>query len=794
MRADDPEVRAQDGGDAAPKFSVHWSQVLLAVLLVAAVAGLVLHAVDAKRDDVRIAGAVDRLEADSGAVIEVQDLSLDLYDTIDKWEEGGPSAPVLQALRTLDAKLASTTVSGSAVDELVSDKFLASLALLRPTLQGPSPDPAAAYDPAEDFERAAVALSRNYQELLRPGSRADVIGENHNEERGMRLVLLVIVLGMALGTTTVLRSRSAYRAARARFERDREELDRASVLERGEAEILTGIVEGDAIDHLVVSVLDLAHRLTGGCLRFLVTPGLEVGGLDPVVLRSSGPGCRLGPGPVPESKVLATWPVSAGAGLELGSLELCAGDHQGPLDDRMHAVARRCADLIALVIDRALAEEQLRYRASHDSLTGMPNRDHMLRVVADGLRARETDPDHEVALVFCDLDRFKLVNDTLGHKSGDELLRAVGRRLCASVNGTGTVMARLGGDEFVAVCTGPGAGGTALAQAADLAASLQSRFVVAGSELFVTASCGVAVADDTTTTPEQLLRNADMAMYAAKRDPLTSVVSFDMELETGLAAQLEIDVALRETLAVDGLTVYFQPLFDVDRSEPVGVEALVRWERDGQLLPPSEFLPVARANGLMGDLGRVVVTKSLEALSGVRSQVPDLSLWLNMDRLQLRDRGFPAALAGEMARTGVSADHVVLELSEADLLHLDEIGDVIAELRAMGVRLAMDDFGTGYSSIVRLTELPVDVVKLDRALVSGLATGGDRAEGILAASVDLVTAAGLEVVVEGVETQQELDAVRRLGCRTVQGYLLRRPGPAAEVLAECVAVTASADA
>ena len=774
-----------------PRFSAHWSQIVLAVLLGLAVAGLVLHAIDARRDERRTATAVAQLEADSQAVIEVQRRALDLYDAIDGWEEGGPFGAVESSLGLLDQQLDSTDSAGTSFRSLVRGPFIDTLTQLRPTITGRAPDVAAAYPLAENFERAAVGLSRNYEELLSPERRTEVVGDDSNEKRGMRLVLLVILLGLSLGTITVLRSRSAYRAAKERFDRDREELDRASVLERGEAEILAGIVEGEPVGTLVVSVLDLAHRLTGGCLRFVVLPGLDVDGMPEVVVRSLGGDCRLGSS-VSDVEPAASWPVSAGAGLELGTLELCAGEAVAPVDDRIDAVARRCADLIALVIDRVLAEEQLRYRATHDSLTGMPNREHLLEVVAEGLRNRAADPDHEVALIFCDLDRFKLVNDTLGHRSGDELIRAVGRRMCASVNGTGTVMSRLGGDEFVAVCTGPSAGVRAAAQAADLVACLQSRFVVDDAELFVTGSFGIAVADDVTATPEQLLRNADMAMYAAKRDPLATVVRYDANLETGLAAQLEIDVALRETLARDGLTVYMQPLFDVGRELPVGVESLVRWEHDGELLTPAAFLPVARANGLMGELGRVVVSKSLDALRMVREQVPDLSLWLNMDRLQLRDAQFPALLAAELERTGVPAANLVLELSEEDLLHVEEVGDVVTELRAMGVRLAMDDFGTGYSSIVRLTELPVDIVKLDRALVAGLAEGGERAEGILAASVALVTSAGLDVVVEGVETQSELDTVRSLGCAVVQGYLLRRPGPAAEVLAECVGRTVAA--
>ena len=780
------EQRSGPEPAAEPKFSPHWTQVVLAVLLLATLVGLVLHAVDARVDEAEVNASVAELESNSGALIEVQTLSLDLYDAVDAWKEGGPFPPVGVAVRQLDDRIASTEPVGLSTPELLGDAYTNSLDALRQVLSTPVPDPEVAYDAAEPFERAAVALSRKYEELLDPGSRVEILGATHNEERGMRLVMLVILLGGALGTVTVLRSRSQYRSAKSRFDRDRAELDRASVLERGEAEILAGIVAGDDIGALTLSVLDLAHRLTGGCLRFVKAPDLDVEGLPPALFCSYGSSIGAGSEGVPTPEADAQLPVSAGVGMELGVLELRMLDRPGPVDERSIDVVRRCADLIALVVDRALAEAQLRHRATHDALTGMPNRSHLLDLVAHGLAQRAKSPDHEVALVFCDLDRFKLVNDTLGHRTGDELLRAVGRRLSASVNDTGTVLTRLGGDEFVAVCTGPDAAVRAAAQAEDLAASLQTRFLVGGVELHVSASFGIAVADESTDSPEQLLRNADMAMYAAKRDSLVTVVRYDAELEAGLAALLETDVALRAALANDGLVVHFQPLFDIERSMPVGVEALVRWERDGVLVPPGDFLPVARSNGLMGEVCRTVTAQSLDALQSVHGLLPDLSLWLNVESQQLRDPRFPAGLAAELERTGVPPTNLVLEISEADFLTVDEIGGVIQTLRDMGVRLAMDDFGTGYSSIVRLTELPIDIVKLDRALVAGASPAADRASGILAASVALVSSANLDVVVEGVETEAELDAVRQLGCGVVQGYLLRRPGPAAEVLAECV--------
>ena len=778
--------RARRGGDVDRKvgFVPHWSQVVLAALLVAAVVALILHAADARRDEARSAVSVAVLRSDAERIVDIQQQALALYDEVDAWADGEDPVGARTALEALDAVLRDRRGPATDPQELVGTAFLAAFGDLRDEVLGPRPDAERAYERAEEFERATVRLSRAYQDRLDPADWTTIAGADRNEERGIRILLIVVVLGIGLGAVTVLRSRATYRAAKVRLDRDREELARATVLERGEAEILAGIVAGAEIHALTVSVLDLAHRLSGGCLSFVASAHLAIEDLPGTVRRTEWSDCPDDQQPSAGALLRSRWSVGTGA-VEFGHLELCSSTASVREQPRFDAVVRRCADLIALIIDRSLAEEQLRYRASHDPLTGMPNRARLLEVVEAELHARPASGGtSEVALVFCDLDRFKLVNDSLGHRSGDELLRAVGRRLAAGVEGIGTMVARMGGDEFVAVCFGPEAADRALACAADLSASLQSRFHVGGADLYVTASFGVAVADSSTLTAEELLRNADVAMYAAKRDPILSIVRYDTELEAGLASRLEMDAALREALAADGLTVHLQPLVDVEKGRALGVEALVRWEHDGEVLTPGSFLPVARANGLMGALGRAVVRSALTALASTRGTSPGLSVWINLDRVQLLDRGFASDLMAEVEHAGVEPRCVVLELSEGDLFDLAEIGQVIDDLRSLGIRFAIDDFGSGYSSIVRLTELPVDVVKLDRALVAGLERGGARAEGVLAAAVALVSAAGLDVVVEGVETERELEVVRRLGCRVVQGYLLRRPGPATEVLAE----------
>ena len=780
--------QARDEDDATPRWGVHWSQVVLALIFIGAIVALVLHARDAKADQEREAEVVAQIDADAESVILAQNRSINLYDAVDAWLAGtGPLDPAAPLRQQLDEQLASTNAAGSVTSDLVGGEYLATLAALEAQLDRlPEPDPVAVDAVIEPFERQSVALSRTYESLLSPERRAEAVGDSSNEERGMKLLLVVTLSGLLLGLVTTLRSRNAYRRSKARIDADRVELARASILERGEADVLAGIVNDRSISDLVIDVLDLAHRLTGGCLRFRRADGFEVTGLSAIVQRTNSVDCPVdhlgddGSGRVPAGE----WAVTC-SGVDLGALQLCPGGPDWNEGDRTDQVARRCADLIALVIDRALAGEQLRFRATHDLLTGMPNREQAIAVIAAGLDERHEPAD--VAVVVCDLDRFKVVNESLGHRRGDELLQAVSRRFAATVEGSGAAVARLGGDEFAVTCCGADAGLIAETIAQDLVAGLEHRFVVEGDEVYVTASVGIAVADEATDSAEALLRNADVAMRVAKRDPDLRVARWEAGLESGLAEQLATDAAFRTALAGGGLIVHLQPVVDVDDDRAVGVEALVRWNRDGTLAYPDSFLPAARAAGLMGDLGRVVVTESLRALAARWDALSDVTMWLNMARVQFRDHAFPGWLATELQRWGVPPSSLVLEVSETDLLDVDEIGEVIADLRGMGVRLAMDDFGTGYSSLVRLGELPVDIVKLDRAFVAALATGGQRAHDILRAAVDLVVAADLELVVEGVETQAELDTVRNLGCRLVQGYLLRRPADADEVLAEIAA-------
>ncbi len=772
-------------------------QILCAVVFLFGMLGLVGNSIVSAANDQEAAERVAESDTAAGNAVYTQRESLVLANRVNEWLLGEASRRDVQLQRALlQRRLDVLDPLGQSGLTIAGEEYQQALAEFDRVLAGIppgvlAPDQRAAQvtaigAPLGAFEREASQLGSVYQSLVDENLREKFHDHGTDQQRGVLFLVISALSLVALLVVTSRQIRSRYGAARERIRADRAALDRASVLDRGEAEILAGIVEGRPSGELVVDVLDLAHELTGRCLRFVRAGRDDLSDLPRSITHRDGPLCEVDEDAVVERR----WPVAIAGGDGFGHLEMCraaSGPPKSSLDsDRsaVEAVARRCADLVALVLDRAIAADLLRFRASHDPLTGMPNRAHLLEQMGEELRIRGAESG-EVAVVFCDLDRFKVVNDTLGHGSGDLLLRAVAQRLSSVAAGADVTVARLGGDEFVALCVGPTAGERAGAVAEAMASALDGPFLIDGAEVFVAGSLGVSVASPEISRPEQLLRNADVAMYRAKADPHVRVVRYDEELEADLSERLEIDTGLRRAIRSGDLVVHLQPIVELATGRSCGVEALVRWQRGEELLYPGAFLGVARDNGLMPELGRIVIAESLDLLADHRRRTgSELTMWINLARVQVRDPSFPAWFAGELAERSLPARSVVLELSEGDLLDVYEVGEVLEELRAAGTRIAMDDFGTGYSSLVRLGKLPIDVVKLDREFVAGLGSGDFRDYSVLAAAVKFVEAVGLDVVVEGIERQSELDAVAALGCRYAQGYLLRRPGPAAEVLDE----------
>ncbi|EYR64946.1 membrane protein [Actinotalea ferrariae CF5-4] len=427
----------------------------------------------------------------------------------------------------------------------------------------------------------------------------------------------------------------------------------------------------------------------------------------------------------------------------------------------------------------ARARDRLAHLALHDPLTGLPNRGLLLDRLEQCLARPQSDRG-QVALLFVDLDRFKLVNDSVGHAGGDSVLRQAAERLRAVARPEDTV-ARLGGDEFVVLSEGVTE--TEAGELAELVVKeFQRPFVLDERVMTVTASAGVAL-DRPGTTPAELLRDADTAMYRAKNGGRNAAASFTAELRDISLRRVEIEVGLRPALEHGELALHFQPVLLADGSLR-GFEALSRWPMAGRsMISPAEFIPVAEATGLMAPLTEWALDVGLAALADWRRRpgLEDLGLSVNVSPVQVGDVRLEEAVTDALRRHDVPPEALTLEITESALLDADAVTRrFISRMRERGVRLSIDDFGTGFSSLAYLTRLEVHELKIDRAFVAGLpGRHGDAT--VIASVVGLAHQLGLTTVAEGVETDEQLSVVRRLGCDKVQGYLLGRPMPAQEV-------------
>jgi diguanylate cyclase (GGDEF)-like protein len=443
------------------------------------------------------------------------------------------------------------------------------------------------------------------------------------------------------------------------------------------------------------------------------------------------------------------------------------------------SLMERARDLIALAIDRAEYTRQLGHLALHDTLTGLPNR----ALAQDRLEhalARLAETDSMVAVLFLDLDRFKLVNDGLGHETGDELLVAVSRRLTASVR-RGDTVARFGGDEFVVLCEDLTDEAHAQELAERAAQALAEPFVLSHAEVAVSASVGIAVTRRATDRASSLLRDADAAMYRAKRRGGARHELFDEAMHTQAVTRLLTERALRKALDRDELRVLFQPQFDIQTGERVAAEALLRWEHPVRgLVTPGEFIKVAEETGVIVPIGEWVLKRACELALRSQSDGPDgtpLTISTNVSARQLQRPDFPSVVARAMREHGVDPATVCLEITESMLLEeVDATSEALRALKDQGVQLAIDDFGTGGSSLTYLRRFPFDELKVDQSFIAGLGRSAAD-DAIVAATIDMAHALGMIVAAEGVETEQQLVRLRELGCDRAQGYLLAVPQP-----------------
>ena len=432
--------------------------------------------------------------------------------------------------------------------------------------------------------------------------------------------------------------------------------------------------------------------------------------------------------------------------------------------------------IIRDISERKAAELRLEYEVLHDHLTGLPNRVLLMDRIEQGLL--RTDRDRAlVAVLFVDLDRFKLFNDTLGHDRGDAILVAVGKRLVECSRAADTV-GRFSGDEFVVVCESLRATTDAIKIAEHLLNSFHAPFRIDGVDVRVTASIGVA-ASGARETADDLVRDADLAMYRAKDRGRARYEVFDDTLRAEAERRSIIEAGLRRALDNDELALVFQPVWSITEQRFVGAEALLRWhDPERGTVSPAEFIPVAEDCGLIVPIGTWVLEHACQSLARWSRASPRLdacTMSVNVSAVQLRSRTFIDALEQLIAATGIEPRLLCLEITESVLMEdIDYFSEVLRRLRAIGVNLSIDDFGTGYSSLAYLRRFPIDELKIDRSFVTGLDTDTYDAT-LVAAMIGIGDALGHRVVAEGVETTEELAALRDLGCQYAQGYLFARP-------------------
>jgi diguanylate cyclase (GGDEF)-like protein len=428
------------------------------------------------------------------------------------------------------------------------------------------------------------------------------------------------------------------------------------------------------------------------------------------------------------------------------------------------------------LVDDELAQRQqeLVFMATHDALTGLPNRTLLLDR-AEQLIARARRAHQLCAALFIDLDGFKAVNDGLGHRAGDELLRSVAGRLESTVRDADT-LGRLGGDEFVILVDG-----IALAAGPELVAerildALKQPFEIDDAHsgrVAITASIGIALGEDHTAA--DLLRDADIAMYRAKLAGKNRYVLFESGMQDAVHMRMELEMDLREALANDQFYVVYQPMFDLDRLSPIRMEALLRWNHPERPVGPDQFVPLLEESGLIAEVGRWVLRESCERCAGWAREGLDIGVDVNVSAVQLEHDSFVQDVADALTGSGIAPESLTIEITETALMR--DAGQTAERLRAikeLGVRLSIDDFGTGYSSLAYLQRFPVDELKIDRSFVSQIESSAQR-DALIRTFVQLGRSLKIETIAEGIEDQAQLSRLQEERCDIGQGFLFARP-------------------
>ena len=469
------------------------------------------------------------------------------------------------------------------------------------------------------------------------------------------------------------------------------------------------------------------------------------------------------------------------AGRVIGVLGLSAGETSRRWSERDVEAVTSFARLASIGLDNARLVDVAQRGALYDPTTGLPNRELLADRIAHALAGHRSGDPVSIAVILLDLDRFKVINETLGHAAGDRLLVAVGQRLLNSLR-PGDTVARFGGDEFALVLDPVADPEEAHRIAKRIGAELHAPFPLNGREWFLSASLGIALAQPGRGTPDELLREAEIAMVRAKSDSARRQFIFEPSMSDQTLDRLDLENDLRGALERGELRIHYQPIVSLGEGQVVGFEALVRWQHPKRgLVPPLAFIPLAEETGLIVPLGRWVLGEACAQAErwnrGRPDDTPPVFVSVNLSARQFTKGDLVDDVGSTLQRCALEADALELEITESVLMDQSEAGiRALRDLRGLGVRLVLDDFGTGYSSLSYLKHLPLDTIKIDRSFVAGIDGAADRS--IVDAVIALAHGLGIAVVAEGIETESQLDRLRDLGCDYGQGYLISRPVPA----------------
>lgn len=443
------------------------------------------------------------------------------------------------------------------------------------------------------------------------------------------------------------------------------------------------------------------------------------------------------------------------------------------------------------ISERKRAEEMLAHSAFHDGLTNLPNRALFLDRLQRALVLSKRHTDYKFAVLFIDIDEFKVFNDSLGHKVGDEVLVQIGKRLTASLRDVDTIsrpqqgqtlrddtLARLGGDEYTILLEDIRNPSDAIRVAERLQSRLAAPFTVQGYEIVVNASVGIALSTPVCAHAEDLLRDANIAMYRAKHGGKARCEVFDTAMHEDAVRRLELETDLRKALEVGEFRTHYQPIISLKTGRITGFEALTRWQHGERLLSPADFIAVAEETGLIIPMNRLLLREACEQLRSWQTQFPadpPLSMSVNITSKEFANPNLAKGIGETLQQTGLDPSQLQLEITETIAMREPEkAASVLSELKSLGVRLSVDDFGTGYSSLSRLQQFPVDSLKIDRAFISHMDTDTESHK-IVQVIITLAQILGLVTVAEGTETEEHVNQLKALDCGFAQGYYFSKP-------------------